>query len=245
MKSNTKHKLVLCTLSISTTLLIVFILCVLAYASLHSFAIYDQLTEGDAKLNFCNKVSCYKYFIEIYQTPLEELGIILKAFPALAFTIAAKTYILNVQNATISNKVNVGKDFFVYLDDISPDNFPVDECVNKRQLFNSTFDFDSHMEIKINSAFHKAVKSIKNHIINASNNYGTDGNRFDCDAHIKYIRDALSPIGIKINDDIARNSWDSYEKDILCFLDSIYSDWFYDSERLSDMPRDYIASFNR
>lgn len=245
MKNNKIHKLVLFILSASTILLIAFILFILAYACIHIFAIYTQLTEGNAELKFCSEASCYKYFMEIYKDPFETLGITLKTFPALAFTVAARTYILNVQNATISNKVNVGKDFSSYLDDIPSKTFTVDECVNKRQLFNSAFDFESHMEIKINPQLSKAVKSIKDYIANASSNYGTNGNRFDCDAHIKYIKDVLLPLGIKINDDLPRNSWDVYENEILCFFDSIYSDWFYENLQLSTIPRDYIASFKK
>ncbi|MHC6655582.1 retron Ec48 family effector membrane protein [Aeromonas salmonicida] len=243
MKNNHKHTLLV--LSVATTLLTAFIFFAAIFSSFYFVATYRQLTEGEFYLVFCNSAPCYEYFMDSYQKPIKVFGVILTAFPALAFTVAAKTYILNAQNAAIGNKTNVSKDFTLYLDELSLKNFTVKDCVNKRKLFNSTFEFESHIKSKAHPKFSNAVRKINQCITKASQGYATNGNRFDRDAHIASIKAALFPVGIEINVNVPKKSWDEYEKEILFFLDSIIIDWFYEESNLSDLPRDYIPSFKK
>lgn len=202
------------------------------------------LIEGETPLEFCFNSKCFDYFTVVFKEPLSNLSNIFKIFPALAFIVAARTYLLNVRSASITNKSNLYKELTSYLDSLNYKKIKINEIVNYRTLFRCGFDMDNIEGQYVSGCFLKVISELEEGIKISSKGYGVANTKFVCQDHINKICATLNKIGVKPNIDVGKRDWPDVEKDLLSLIDNLSLDWFSKETNLTTIERAYTVAFS-
>jgi hypothetical protein len=202
------------------------------------------LIQSEKPLEDCFNSKCFNYFTTIFEEPLSNLSSIFKIFPALAFIVAARTYLLNVKSTSTANKSTQFKDLSSYLDSQKYNKIEVNEIVNYRTLFRCSFDMDNVEGHYVSKCFVKVISELEEKIRKSSKNYGVVNSTFVYQDHMKEICSILDKIGITPNSDVGKRDWPDVEKDLLSLIDNLSIDWFLKETNLAAIERTYTVAYS-